>query len=186
LHPFANCVQAEGALEKMPTELRIRIMLFLPNVASLRSLILASPSYHATYVAGARQEILSNLVMKQLDDRLFVDALATVRSGDFYTHGGRDANDVVAFLDEYSRARQKLRSSPIPADGLLENGKSCSFEDVMALLLLNIKVSRLIDDYFRTTPRLQSNPAPLSDWERIRLYRAICRFQIYCNLFGSE
>jgi hypothetical protein len=26
----------------------------------------------------------------------------------------------------------------------------------------------------------------LSESERLRLYRAICRYQIYCNLFGTE
>jgi hypothetical protein len=179
-------VQAEWTLETMPAELKIRIMLFLPDVASLRSLILASPSHHATYLAGARQEVLKHLVIKQLDDRLLVDALAAVRSSDFYIHGKRDTEDVGVFIDDYSLARENPPSSSVLANGLFENGKVSSLEEAILLCLLNIKVSRLIDDYLRSTPRLQCVSVPLSEWERIRLYRAICRYQIYCNLFGSH
>jgi hypothetical protein len=172
-------------LENVPAELKIRIMLFLPDVASLRSLISASPSYHATYAAGARQRILNHLVIQQLDHRLYVDAVSAVRSKDFYLHGKRDPSEVVAFLDEYSRARKSPHSSSIIADWLLENEKCRNFEEVIALCLLHTKVSRIIDDYIYSTSPWQKNSAPLSELERIRLYRAICRYQIYCNLFGT-
>jgi hypothetical protein len=181
-----SCIQAEPTLETMPAELKIRIMLCLPDVASLRSLIFASPTYHATYLAGARQEVLSHLVMKQLDDRLHVDALATVRSTDFYIHGIRDPNDVIAFVEDYSLARRNPRSSPILANGIFEHGKASSLEEAILLCLLNIKVSLIIDDYLHSTPRLQCISTPLSGWERVRLYRAICRYQVFCNLYGSE
>lgn len=167
-------------------ELRIHIMLFFPDVASLRSLVHASPSYHATYVAGARPKIFSHLVIKQLDDRLHVDALSTVRSRDFYKYGERDPNEVMAFLDGYSRVRRSSRFRPIQADGLFGSEKSCSFEEVIELHLVHVRVSRIIDDYCRSNPRWQSNSRCLSEWERIRLYRAICRYQTYCNLFGPE
>jgi len=162
LTSICSCVQVEWTLETMPAELKIRIMLLLPDVASLRSLIFASPSYHATYLAGARQKVLKHLVMKQLDNRLHVDALATVRSRDFYLHGRRDPNDVVAFVEDCSLARQNPRPSPILAKGLFEHGKASSLEEAIALCLLNIKVSRIINDYLRSTPRLRCISAPLS------------------------
>jgi hypothetical protein len=93
---------------------------------------------------------------------------------------------VVAFLDEYSRARRSPRPSPILADRLLETEKCRSFKEVIALCNVHVKVSPVIDDYFRSTQRWQSNFTPLSESERLRLYRAICRYQIYCNLFGTE
>lgn len=101
-------------------------------------------------------------------------------------HGERDPNEVVAFLDEYSRARRSPRPSPILAARLLKTEKCRGFEEVIALCHVHIKVSWVIDDCFRSTPRWQSNFAPLSESERLRLYRAICRYQIYCNIFGTE
>ena len=61
-----------SALENLPAELRIQTLLELQDLASLHSLVLASPSYHASYSAIGRWKVLSRLALQKLDYCLFV------------------------------------------------------------------------------------------------------------------
>jgi hypothetical protein len=156
------------------------------GLTSLRSLILASPFYHATYAAEARHEILTRVALRQLDYRLRVDSLAAVRSTEFYCSQKRVPSEVIAFIDEYSRAKGAPRLSLILPDWLLFSKKFGSISEATALVLLRMSVKHIASEYCRSIPQWQTDSVPLSELEQVRLSRAIYRFQIYCNLFGVK
>jgi hypothetical protein len=77
-------LQENSALEDLAPELRIQILLAVTDFSSLRSLVRASPAYHASYLVAGRERVLSHLALQRLDYRLRVDALAATRSKRFH------------------------------------------------------------------------------------------------------
>lgn len=53
-----NLFQVNSAFEKLPGELRIHVLLELTDYTSLRSLVRASPAYHASYLRAGREKFL--------------------------------------------------------------------------------------------------------------------------------
>ncbi|KAJ5188154.1 hypothetical protein N7491_004479 [Penicillium cf. griseofulvum] len=56
--------KAKPTLEALPTELLILILLEIPDLASLKSIVLSSPIFHQAYLA-VRQEALCRIVKIQ-------------------------------------------------------------------------------------------------------------------------
>ncbi len=178
-------------MESLPAELRIQILLELKDLFSLRSLVYASPSYHASYIKVGREKVLSRLALQQHPDHVLdADALATARSAKFYdkiTRGlgrpGLEADRANAFLDEYGRARGdnvQLKSKWLSHLGITET---------IDLIHLHRSVKRVTSEYcvyIGCKMKPKQRPLRLSQMEEIRLHRAIYRFQIYCNLFGHN
>jgi hypothetical protein len=112
--PHAYPLAGYFCLEDLAPELRIQTLLTLIDFSSLRSLVRASPAYHASYLIGGREKVLSHIALQQLDHCLRPDALAAVRSKRFddprpqYIQYGceqLEAERLNDFLDEYGRAR---------------------------------------------------------------------------------
>ena len=171
-------------MENLPPELRIQILFQLPDFASLRSLVRASPSYHASYREAGRERVLGHVALCQLDARLHADALAAVRTRRFYevrydtSREGERAND---FLDGYDRARDD--GTHTKSDWL-----SCrSITEAIDLVYLNEAVKFVALEYCLSVASIMAQgqqPTVLSQMEELRLHRALYRFQIYCNFFG--
>jgi hypothetical protein len=182
---FADRIKTQSMLEDLPPELRIRIILSLTDFSSLRSLVLASPSYHATYVQETRQQVLCQLALTQMDHRLHPDAFAALRSTEIFERPETGPNEVIAFIAEYGRTRYRGPVNPAPK--LL-----MPFDVTEAINLLHLHESvKLIASDYCAHVSLSGVPgkAPvdhISEMEKLRLHRAIYRFQIYCNLFGGE
>jgi hypothetical protein len=171
-------------MENLPHELRIQILFALADFPSLRSLVRASPSYHASYLEAGRGKVSGHLALYQLDPRLQADALAAVRTHRFYevrydtTREGQRAN---AFLDEYNRARED--SIHTKSEWL----SCCSLTEATDLLCLDKAVKYLAVEYRLSVASImaqEQQPMVLSPIEEFRLHRALYRFQIYCNFFG--
>lgn len=183
--------QAQCVLEQLPPELRIRIMLQLNNLASLRSLIFASPSYAATYLQ-VRQKVLSQVALRQVDDRIYADALAAVRSARLYENPPQGnelhlvcAERTTAFLDEYRHARLV----GVHSDSLGEWLSCRSITEAIDLIRLLEAVQHVVAEYsLHVCSKMPQNKRPfhLSEMESLRIHRAMYRFQIYCNFFGRN
>ncbi|KAF7510609.1 hypothetical protein GJ744_006221 [Endocarpon pusillum] len=185
-------------LETLPAELRIQILLALTDLASLRSLIRASPSYHASYRKAGRQKVLAHIAFQQLDRRLWPDALAAVRTARFHEPPSEyhrvherwhlEAQRATTFIDEYSEVRSDGPNSNADPEWL-----SCrTLTEAVELLNLVEAVKYVVADYSRfvasnmTVTTLAQPVLNLSHMEQFRIYRAMYRFQIYCHFFGDN
>lgn len=61
-------MSASPSLDSFPAEIKLTIIRSLANFETLRSLVHASPAYHATYRI-ARDEILTKFTLIELEDR---------------------------------------------------------------------------------------------------------------------
>ncbi|KAJ6118152.1 hypothetical protein N7471_014029 [Penicillium samsonianum] len=179
---------AKPTLEGLPTELLILILLEIPDLASLKSIVLSSPIFHQAYLT-VRQEALCRIVKDQWG-LLLGDAIAATRSrGLFFDHHKPEA---IALLDTWRR-REEISDlalgSSIPID------EPSNLEEIFNLFYLH-KVSHFfLKEYETKVPRPPwiSNdqwensilPIELSHTEKHRFLRALCRLQIYTNIFGE-
>jgi hypothetical protein len=171
-------------MENLLPELRIQILFLLTDFASLRSLIRASPSYHASYREAGREKVLGHVALCHLDARLHADALAAVRTRRFYEvryDTSREGERANVFLDGYDRARD---------DGTHTKSEwlSCrSITEAIDLIHLNEAVKFVAVEYCLSVASIMAEgpqPTILSQMEELRLHRALYRFQIYSNFFG--
>ncbi|OBT62742.1 hypothetical protein VE03_07069 [Pseudogymnoascus sp. 23342-1-I1] len=180
-------------LEKLPLELQILILASAPDSATLRGLIYASLVYHRAYMSS-KVEILSALIEKQQIPGTEVDALAVLLSLD-YADGMQDHPDeVIAFLDRYRHARGRGRwlntkNPPLPSRW---RPLQTHAHDLMTMVRFHNLAERLTDRFLeymeRTNKRYNfakvDGLITISTQERMRIYRAIYRLQVYYNLFG--
>jgi hypothetical protein len=174
-------------LESLPAEMRIRILLQLPDIPSLNALIRASPSYCASYLEAGRLKVLSNIALaafQKFDYRLRPDALAAIRSARYLELHSGDREGVPDFLQQYGHARDEMAC---PTD--LEWSSCGSAAEALDLYYLHEKIKMIADDYCQVIASESSQAkqtSSLSDLEQLRLYRAIYRYQIYCDFFGGK
>lgn len=195
---------ASPSLESLPAELRLRILAKVPDLESLGSLIQASPVYLAQYRLD-REALLGCFLEADMGDEVLIDAIATFNSQPSKIGAStRPNSNVTDFLDLYGWWR--YTHSPI---AML---KSISLADLrwimrnhtstvcpLASRLANMTLRRLIscathvEPWNRAGSEENQSPIPAIVWpddlsrtERIRILRALYRFQIFCNLFGGK
>lgn len=195
---------ASPSLESLPAELRLRILANIPNLESLGSLIHASPVYFAQYRLD-RETLLSCFLEPDLDGEVLIDAIAAFNSQPSNIGPLTQPNsNVTDFLDLYGWWR--YTHSPI---AML---KSISLADLrwitwnhtstvrpLASRLANMTLRRLIscvthvERWERGTSEENQSSIhaivsldDMSRTERTRIFRALYRFQIFCNLFGGK
>lgn len=175
-------------METLPAELRIQILQSLPDVLSLRSLIYASPTFHNDYLK-ARQVLFGSVVVNELGPDIIVDALATLRSRNCHVLPENGAEEASVFLDQYRHAR-----------GAASSSSSCSgmrywttymslcrdLDETIFLLHQHKLLERIVVDYCQRIKMPMVHGPQLSRTERTRLFRAMYRFQTYCNLYGGR
>ncbi|OQE20172.1 hypothetical protein PENFLA_c017G06546 [Penicillium flavigenum] len=178
---------AKPTLEGLPTELLILILLEIPDLASLKSIVLSSPIFHQAYLT-VRQEALCGIVKSQWGV-LLADAITATRSRGllFSSH----KHEAIALLDT-SRRKEEIKDlalgSSIPID------EPNSLEEILHLLYLHKVFRFFLGDYAKNLPRppwMENDewetsiiPIELSQTEKHRILRALCRLQTYKNIFG--
>jgi len=175
-------VVLSATLETMPAKLRCQILSHLSDLEDLRALVLASPVFYHQYLLD-RKALLGRALKATLGNYL-ADSYAVQTSAWMYysANGPRtlEASDIRLFLENYSALRT---AAP---DVILEE---CIEEDLLDMAGFYHTLARPLVLQFahifchRLDPSLQVGD--LSDTERMRLLRALYRFQIYCNLFGA-
>ncbi|KGO74996.1 hypothetical protein PITC_032340 [Penicillium italicum] len=179
---------ATPTLERLPTELLILVLLEIPDLASLKSIVLSSPIFHQAYLT-VRQKALYRIV-KNHWGLLLGDAMAATRSrGLQFAHHKQEA---IAMLDTWRRKEEisdLALSSSIPID------EPSNLEETFNLIHLHKVFHFFLKQYETKVPRPPwiSNdqwensilPIKLSHTEKHRFLRALCRLQIYANIFGE-
>ncbi|QKX53010.1 uncharacterized protein TRUGW13939_00081 [Talaromyces rugulosus] len=162
LPPFAPqqtvpTTTAKLSLEYFPPEVLALVLHQIPDFDSLKSLVFSSPKFYYVY-CRVRQEVLSSLLKRQYGDLLDIaDGITAVRSKGLWLNFHEE--EAIALLDAWRRKEE-------------------------------------IQDYAKNAPRprwIQLEPTQwhqkilpldLSDTEKPRFMRGLCRLQIFFNIFG--
>ncbi|CAI7635562.1 unnamed protein product [Penicillium discolor] len=193
---------AKPTLEGLPTELLILILLEIPDLTSLKSIVLSSPIFHQAYLA-VRQEALCRIVKDQWG-MLLGDAVAATRSRGLLFAGQK--REAIALLDTWRRKEEISKLGTTSLNRIDEPG---SVEEILHLFYLHKVFDFFLEDYAKNLPRPYAKnirlppwleeanipweiqweasvlPIKLSRTEKHRLLRALCRLQIYANIFGQ-
>lgn len=177
-------LQRNASLESLPAEIRREILCTL-RYSELRALVHASPVFHQQYQLDRR--FILCLCLERTLRGATVDAWAAYRSGLplFLEDEGRGQID--AMLDDY-RERRSRPNYRLSAEGLAE-------DDVVAMARYHAGIveplaAKYLDwaysfgNSIRWPQELKIQIEPLTATEEIRIFRALYRFQLCCNLFG--
>ncbi|KGO48872.1 hypothetical protein PEX1_102420 [Penicillium expansum] len=179
---------AKPTLEGLPTELLILILLEIPDLVSLKSIVLSSPIFHQAYLT-VRQKALCRIVKNQWG-LLLGDAMAATRSRGLQFNAHKQ--EAIAMLDTWRRKEEindLALSSSIPID------EPSNLEEILNLVYLHKIFHFFLKEYETkvTRPPWISKdqwensiiPIELSHTEKHRFLRALCRLQIYANIFDE-
>ncbi len=157
------------SLETLPAELRCQILASLATLDDLKSAMRASPVLYQQYRAD-RKTVLDAVLRRILGDQTFVDAYTVQRSA------GPPCLAVEVLTDEY----RTHRATP----SLLS--RKCAVADLVGMAAFYSSTIRpLLRRVFATMPARVVQHGPLSDTEHARMLRALYRFQLWCNLYGT-
>ncbi|KAI9927056.1 hypothetical protein ASPWEDRAFT_46529 [Aspergillus wentii DTO 134E9] len=177
------------AFEDLPTELRILILKSLPDVHALRNLVCASPSYYDTYLL-AKRDLLLDLAKRLYGLVDLAEPVAAIRSEGLYANVASNKEKIIALLDRRRRHGELSQSRKDTCAGAPSN-----IHESIQLLHLYKKLDALLQAYQSHAPCppwvdqetwKQQLPLQLSETERARILRALCRIQTYYNIVGAR
>ena len=177
------------AFESIPTELRILILHAL-DAPALHNVVCASPTYHETYLL-ARRAVLHDLTRRQYGLVDLAEPVAAVRSEGLYAEVSSNKQKIIALLDR-RRRQQELGASRKDTFA----GSPGTIDESIKLLHLRHKLETILQAYCCNAPcppwvdqdtwKQQYLPLQLTEPERARILRALCRLQTYYNLVGAR
>ncbi|KAG8157991.1 hypothetical protein KVR01_012263 [Diaporthe batatas] len=183
-----GCDEPSRCIESLPAEIQRHIMLCLPSLGSLGACILSSPVFYSLFQSEPKNYI-ANCLINILGDT-FVDA-STARAAiqDSFQQArcaamkaGHETRIIWPFLETYREHVQHLSCKDwIHSISLPEAVEMATFQTSI--------VEPLVDEYACWALANLSTSAKameLSKIERIRIQRAMYRFQIVCDVFGNK
>lgn len=150
--------------------MQILILEEIPDLASLHSLVNASPAYRHTYLHSTKT-VLHQLVSRAYGLTDVSDAIAAVDSEGLYAEDESNKTEIIALLD------RRRRHAELPRTRLSSEVQS------VKLLELYDKLDHVLQAYCAQPHRSSTALSPV---ERSRILRALCRLQTYCNIFGTR
>lgn len=173
---------AHVTLDGLSLELKVAILQFMPNIRTLVAIIRSSPLFHGAY-ANQRQNILSKVLLRDLEPRLFPEALSLYEASNIPCGDAANRKESVEGLLARYRA-QRDTTPPFPPS-------SPDLETLEALARFWGVVTDTTSDFCRsklshhplTHESLQGYDEP-SDHEKGRIYRALYRFELFYILFN--
>ncbi|RSL49592.1 hypothetical protein CEP54_012351 [Fusarium duplospermum] len=190
--------QSSSRLDTLPPELRLRLLLSIPDLHTLRSIVHASPTLHAQY-RHSRDRILRAFIGRELDGFL-VDAYATHMSRPHELGSPRTNEMITEFTDTYGNWLSAPESSPDLNSIEPERLRSMSafYLSVAQPLAhqycewaLGNFIPAILDFVTRVDFKPTAKDLGIDDLnpqrsELIRIFRAIYRYETYYNLFGCN
>ncbi|KAK4143192.1 uncharacterized protein C8A04DRAFT_37728 [Dichotomopilus funicola] len=166
----------------LPFEIQRLILSQAPMLDTLRALVHASPRLHSVY-AQDRLHILRAFVEQSLEG-IFLDAYAAYRSGTDEFQLTRDEPMIWDFVHDFENKRNGTNT---PQSKLTE---PLALDDLVQLVRFHHAIVEPLTERYSiwALAALSSAPqdCPLSWTEKVRIQRALYRFQIFCNLCGSR
>ena len=168
-------------LETLPPEIRRQILFMTADLEDLRALVLASPIFYQQYLLD-RKPLLSAALITELESPiLLADAYAVQTSSSLYPPGVLKPDPVLTrrFLGGYSAQRATTSSALLQQASETDLAAMVNFYRCLVRPLVTECAARFLSNH-NASPEL----GVVSKTERLRLSRALYRFQLYCNLFG--
>lgn len=175
-------------IENLPVEIQRQIMLCLPTLGSLGAIIRASPIFYSLFQSEPKN-FIGNCLINILGDT-FLDA-CTARAAmqdDFQKERrdamklGHEASVIWPFLESYRKKVQQL-----PCNSWIH---SISLPEALEMAMFHSStVEPLVEKYVSwalANLGTSAKPTSLSRTERMRIQRAMYRFQIVCDVFGNK
>ncbi|RDW79162.1 uncharacterized protein DSM5745_06014 [Aspergillus mulundensis] len=186
---------SKPTIESLPIELRIQIILQVPDLQSLQSIALSSTALYQAYIL-ARQEAVPEILRRQYDGLVEIhEAIAAVRSKQFHANTPGDRHNIIALLDARRRSKEIRQLSAQSGSTLPLPDQPASYDEALDLVKLHEIAVWLLDDYSRNAScpfwmgirqwKSEVLPLKFSALEKKRYFRAFYRFQTFCNLFGQ-
>jgi hypothetical protein len=176
-----------NTLDGLPVELKICILQQMPDIQSIRSLVLASSKYYQTYDT-VRSHILFDLLLQHYNDEVEItEALVAMRSEGVIAEDPRNRDKIIDLLDCRRRGTR---------EGKKYKHDSFSIDEIVKLLKLHEAAVYFMDEFSVSIPqpswwqtavqgRWGSGNVKFSHTERARFLRAFYRLQIWCYIFGQ-
>lgn len=182
--------QSNPTLEGLPTELIVLILFYIRDQASLKSIVFSSPVFHQAYLA-VRQPVLCSILKTQYDALLDLpEAITAVRSEGLSFHSHKE--EAICLLDTWRRQKEIGWIDSIKSD---QSGDLQTLEETVKVFRLYQELNYFLEDYTQNAPRPtwieptqwreEKLPLALSLIEKRRFLRALCRLQIFANIFGA-
>jgi hypothetical protein len=174
---------APSRLETLPSELGSQILAWLCHLDDLKAAVHASPVLYSQYREN-RKRILYNTLQRTLGDRILVDAYAVQTSTPLKHRPSLPAE--LAAQAHMIRYRQHC-SNPSAIF------RDCTAEELVGMAafysftikhLLALVPDRLLRNLDRSLTIDNDGRLSLVEWTRI--VRALYRFQLWCNLYGTR
>ncbi|KAI9775097.1 MAG: hypothetical protein M1839_001449 [Geoglossum umbratile] len=174
--------QLNSRLTSLPPELQYQILAEL-ELSQLSALVHASSVFYRDYRCNCKS-MLTNCLQVTLRD-VAVNACAVLRSspvkfGEAWTH-----DKVMQFLDSYQDQRASAHKSQftkhLTADEAI---RIAAFHSSIVMPLASRYVNGVMITILKDSIKFRDY-GPLSKTEETRVFRALYRFQLCCNLFGE-
>lgn len=167
-------------LETLPSELGAHILASLTRLSDLKAAVHASPILYKQYREN-RKSVLYNVLRQALGDKAFVDAYAVQTSAPLEL-----PPYLPAFLAVQSHMSTHQQYSSAPSTVFDE----CAVEELIGMAAFYIStisplLKRIPEKLLRNLDRSLKLEGGLRSVERLRIARALYRFQLWCNLYGT-
>lgn len=181
--------QSTPTLEGLPTELIIHILFYIPDQASLKSIVFSSPVFHQAYIA-VRQPLLCSILKTQYGSLLDLSEVITaVRSEGLSFNSHKE--DAISLLDTWRRRNEITELSHAKSN---QKNDFDGLEETIQVFRLYQELNYFLEDYAQNAPRPtwiqprqwedEKLTITLSLIEKSRFLRALCRLQVFANIFG--
>ncbi|RDL30361.1 uncharacterized protein BP5553_10239 [Venustampulla echinocandica] len=182
VEPAGDIPQLNATLENLPPEIR-RQLLSVLGLEELSALVHASSTFHQQYLLD-RKSLLCKCLATTLRSAT-VDACAVYRSSLASFLDARTGETVTQFLKSYQNRRSSTQYS-ILNEGLTE-------DEVVGMIAFHSSIIKALARHYTdwalinlaTETKDSQSHGLLSRTEETRLLRALYRFQLCCNLFGT-
>ncbi|MCJ1391400.1 hypothetical protein MMC18_004264 [Xylographa bjoerkii] len=167
-HNLSPLSPTKASLKSLPCEILLVIFCNLPDICSLKALILTCSSLFQAY-RNSQSTVLKAVLSNQIPAYLLSDVTVVLNSSRV---DPRMKEDVQQFLLHFSNNSIYL---PI----------QWSLPDAVAIDNLYVQIPFFVDGFASHRLSIKSPPhsMPMSPTERRRIERTLYRFELYCNLF---
>jgi len=175
-------------IETLPVEIQLQIMLCLPSLGALGAMIRASPVFYSLF-QGEPKNFIANCLINILGDAFLDACTARAAIQDDFQKRRRDAMKlgyepslIWPFLGSYRKRVEQL-----PCNSWIH---SISLPEAIEMAVFHSStVEPLVEKYASwalANLGTSVKPTNLSRTERMRIQRAMYRFQIVCDVFGNK
>lgn len=173
-------------IESLPVELQRQIMLCLPSLGSLGAMIRASPVFYSLFQSEPKN-FIANCLVNILGDAFHDACTARAAMQESFQKQRRDGMNlghepsiIWPFLDSHRKRVEEL-----PCNSWIH---SISLPEAIEMAVFHSStVEPLVERYAAwALANLSVKPTSLSRTERMRIQRAMYRFQIVCDVFGNK